>query len=202
MSRQSLRPLGHREYLSDNRRASELVNMVLDDELELQPGYQRGKVWTTSQRINLVRSWLLGIPVPSIVLNDRRDWQRVGGRIVCVDGRQRIETAVAWFKGSLAVPATWFSPETIVDTFETPDGLYVKHVGLTKKEQARVAEIAVFPVIQAKATSPTEEAYLHVLLNTAGTPRDRYDLDRAERFLRNDEPPRLGPPASEGPGSR
>lgn len=38
---------------------------------DLGPEYQRGSVWTLEQRRNLIRSLIMGLPIGSIVLNDR-----------------------------------------------------------------------------------------------------------------------------------
>lgn len=41
------------------------------DHLLLSPPYQRGLVWGHKRKVNLIRSLLLGVPIPSIVVNDR-----------------------------------------------------------------------------------------------------------------------------------
>lgn len=77
--------------------------------LFLEPPYQRGDVWGTKRRVNLIRSILLGVPIPSLIINDRlhADWED-DFRIAVIDGKQRI-TALLMFIGSdLPVPAAWF----------------------------------------------------------------------------------------------
>jgi len=62
--------------------------------LELNPSYQRDVVWSNSDSQKLVDSVLRGIPLPSIILNKRRD-----SRIhEIVDGKQRL-TALLRFMG-------------------------------------------------------------------------------------------------------
>ena len=39
--------------------------------LLLSPPYQRGIVWGETRQRNLIKSILLGIPIPSIIINDR-----------------------------------------------------------------------------------------------------------------------------------
>ncbi|MEN0064200.1 MAG: DUF262 domain-containing protein [Myxococcota bacterium] len=62
--------------------------------LELNPSYQRDQVWSTSDSQKLIDSVLRGIPLPSIILN-----QRKSSRIhEIVDGKQRL-TALLRFIG-------------------------------------------------------------------------------------------------------
>lgn len=62
--------------------------------LELNPSYQRDVVWATSDSQKLLDSVLRGIPLPSIILNQRRQ-SRVQE---IVDGKQRL-TAILRFMG-------------------------------------------------------------------------------------------------------
>lgn len=62
--------LQHRSIQATARSMRDLVRHVEDGGLELNPPYQRGDVWTTEQRMNLVKSLLLGIPVAIAQLTD------------------------------------------------------------------------------------------------------------------------------------
>lgn len=64
------------------------------DGLELNPSYQRGVVWSDKESCELIDSVLRGIPLPSIILN-----QRAGDETLeIVDGKQRL-TAILRFIG-------------------------------------------------------------------------------------------------------
>lgn len=69
-------------------------DLVDEESLELNPSYQRDRVWSTSDSQKLVDSVLRGIPLPSIILNQRMDShdQEI------VDGKQRL-TAILRFMG-------------------------------------------------------------------------------------------------------
>lgn len=58
-------------------------------ELLLSPDYQRGDVWDSKQKSELVESILMGIPLPVIYLFETRE-----GKKQVVDGRQRIGTII------------------------------------------------------------------------------------------------------------
>lgn len=64
------------------------------DALELNPSYQRGNVWTDKESSELIDSVLRGIPLPSIILNQRKGDET----LEIVDGKQRL-TAILRFIG-------------------------------------------------------------------------------------------------------
>lgn len=75
--------------------------------LEMNPPYQRGDVWGKTRRRNLIKSILLGIPIPSVVVNDRFSASN-GEEIAVIDGKQRITSILQFMDGTLTVPGAWF----------------------------------------------------------------------------------------------
>lgn len=73
----------------------ELINLYEDGELEIHPEFQRVYRWTDEQKSKLIESILLGIPLPSIFIAQRKD-----GVWDVVDGLQRISTILS-FMGKL-----------------------------------------------------------------------------------------------------
>lgn len=65
----------------------ELLNLYRDDELDIHPEFQRFFRWSDSQKSRFIESLLLGIPVPSIFVNQRHD-----GVWDVIDGLQRLST--------------------------------------------------------------------------------------------------------------
>jgi hypothetical protein len=65
----------------------ELVNLYRDGELDIHPEFQRFFRWKITQRTKLIESILLGIPIPSIFVSQRKD-----GVWDVVDGLQRLST--------------------------------------------------------------------------------------------------------------
>jgi hypothetical protein len=107
--------------------------------LELNPSYQRGNVWTDKESSELIDSVLRGIPLPSIILNQREGDET----LEIVDGKQRL-TAILRFIGAHP-DATKFvaamKAETGVDV-ELFHNSYTKwrkqvrkHRGLTTEEE-------------------------------------------------------------------
>jgi Protein of unknown function DUF262 len=65
----------------------ELVNLYRDGDLQINPAFQRFYRWKESQKIKLIESIFLGIPLPSIFVAQRED-----GVWDLVDGLQRVST--------------------------------------------------------------------------------------------------------------
>jgi len=78
-----------KEYRTDNYPMSigELISMYSNNEMVINPEFQRYFRWTNMQRTKLIESFLLGIPVPAIFTFQRKD-----GKWEVVDGLQRIST--------------------------------------------------------------------------------------------------------------
>lgn len=191
MSRQTAEPLPDYRLSASNRTASEIAGTMLEH-LELDPPYQRGTVWTEDQRIALVKSWVMGVPVPAVVFNNRdtQAWRNHEGDAVhqgnaptwaVVDGKQRILTACAWFHGILAVPASWFPDDRVEHAQSTTDGPYVTYEGLTRPGQRFMNNGSMLPVIEAKLPSLRDEAALYLLVNGGGTAQTAGDMQRAAR---------------------
>ena len=65
----------------------QLVDMVAEKAINIAPSYQRHFVWDIKRQSQLVESFLLGIPVPSLFMatNDDATWE-------VIDGLQRLTT--------------------------------------------------------------------------------------------------------------
>lgn len=65
----------------------ELINLYRDDELQINPAYQRLFRWDSTRKTRLVESIFLGLPLPPIFVYQRNDgvWE-------LIDGLQRVST--------------------------------------------------------------------------------------------------------------
>ena len=81
----------------DNGQSSpcEIASLNENDELIIRPAYQRLFRWSHSQRVKLIESILLGIPLPPIFV-----FQESDGKWELVDGLQRVSTMLQ-FMGKL-----------------------------------------------------------------------------------------------------
>jgi hypothetical protein len=189
MTRQTSAPIERLHLENTYRSARELIRMMDDGLMTADLPYQRGDVWAADQRIALIRSWLSGTPIPSIIINDRYTgtWADANGAMpvdepgyAVIDGRQRLETARLWYAGKFAVPASWFLAEDVEVSEDTDDGPYVRYNGLTAPAQRDFAmNKALFPFAAAKVGTVRDEAEIYLRVNGAGTPQTDEDMERA-----------------------
>ncbi len=64
-----------------------VVDMINDEDLELAPPFQRKQVWGPLQKVRLIESILLRIPLPAFYFSASQD-----GKFQVVDGLQRLST--------------------------------------------------------------------------------------------------------------
>jgi hypothetical protein len=171
----------------------ELSSIAWEGELLLDPPYQRGDVWTLDQRVNLIRSLLLGVPIASIVLNRRGSNSRWEGSsadayYATIDGRQRITTAMMWWKGEFAIPSEWLREEFFEAnrSYEST----VTYPELCRAGQLFMKRGFVIPVAEAALPTVAAEAEVYGLINAAGTQQTEEDLSRARQVQNS-----LGRPA-------
>jgi hypothetical protein len=193
MTRQTAEPLEHLSLNSADRQAREIARSFSESfGLDLNPPYQRGRVWNEDQKIALIRSWLTGTPTGVVIFNDRStpEWKAGNGydpvdrdepMYACIDGQQRISTAQSWFAGELAVPASWFDPADVETTEDTEDGPYIRWSGLTLPRQRHFANRAHLTVATARVATVQEEAAIYLLVNGGGTPQTDIDMANAQR---------------------
>jgi hypothetical protein len=154
-------------------------------ELDLDPPYQRGDVWSDEQRVSLIKSLLQGLPIGVIFLNSRDIMEPV--RVV--DGKQRILAIRAFLEGSLAVPREWFSDEnerpTGPDILSTTKAGSALVTGLDLTDSGRLSFELNHPVAVYETSLKTEaqEAELYLRINYGGVAHTEADLVRATESL-------------------
>lgn len=182
-------PLVHRSIGAQGRSVGELVHMVQDGTLLVDTSYQRGDVWTTPQRVNLLKSLLLGIPVPAIIVNLRGDlqpWRDLYPdsevHYALVDGKQRLTTLRLWMEGKLRVPAEWFDDERIAWASVPIGAMNITFDMLTLPAQ-RGFKRMVMPFAVARLPTLAEEVEVYLLINREGVEHTEAELAHAQSVL-------------------
>lgn len=71
-----------------------IVRQVAQGNIDLDPAFQRRNAWRDSRRSRLIESFVMGFPVPQIVLAEN---PRKRGTFVVIDGKQRLLTITGFF---------------------------------------------------------------------------------------------------------
>ena len=79
--------------------AGELIRLYENNEIVIQPAFQRMFRWSDAQQSRLIESMLLGLPVPPIVLFQRQD-----GVLELIDGLQRVSSLIRFMTGKTPGP--------------------------------------------------------------------------------------------------
>ncbi|EKT4486905.1 DUF262 domain-containing protein [Shewanella algae] len=141
----------------------ELMNMYSNDELVIDPEFQRLFRWDFAQRSRFIESILLGIPIPSIFVAEDTD-----GRWEIVDGLQRLSTILSYFGMLKHTPEKNGWALVAGDVVESLEGLQVADLPI--KYQLNIKR-SVCRIEVVKWDSNYDMRYeLFNRLNTGGSP--------------------------------
>lgn len=147
---------------------------------DMDQPYQRGLVWGQRRKVNLIKSMLMGVPIPAIVLNDRfhagfkhpgydqnRNWA-----YAIVDGKQRISAILGFMNNEFMAPAQWWDKDS-------------KNKGLLwwaelSKPNQRFFRNTPLPVANGQFTTLAQEEELFNLINFGGLAKGEVDDDTDE----------------------
>lgn len=133
-----------------------------DRQLMLDAPYQRGDVWGPIRQRNLIKSLLQGIPIPSLIVNDRSRTSNEFA-IAVIDGKQRITAILKFLDSQLDVPGEWF---------DLPGERYL-FCELPRAQQRLFENIAV--AVSEGCVPREEEAEIFELVNYGGVPQGQSD---------------------------
>ena len=83
---------------TESKTAYEVVRRMNDNRFILDPDFQRDFIWPTDKQSKLIESALMRIPLPVFYLAERRD-----GKVIVVDGLQRLTTFQRFLGGDLVL---------------------------------------------------------------------------------------------------
>ncbi|TXF97427.1 DUF262 domain-containing protein [Massilia arenae] len=163
----------------------EVVNMYKDDELQIDPEFQRLFRWESVQKSRLIESILLGIPLPPIFVFEAENtkWE-------LIDGLQRISTILE-FMGLLKDPATGVAiPSSLQATKYLPSLNNVvwekndliedlpldQQIPLDKAYQLAIRRARIGVEILKRPSDNNTKFDLFQRLNAAGTPANAQEL--------------------------
>jgi hypothetical protein len=104
----------------------EFVGHAREDELDLNPPYQREYIWSNPDSQKLIESILRGIPLPSIILATVAD----SDKLQIVDGKQRL-TSILRFVGAHPAAMSFAKEKDDVDLFQKNFRQFAKKHALT-----------------------------------------------------------------------
>jgi Protein of unknown function DUF262/Methylase-associated X1 len=82
----------------DKLQVIQIFNLVEKGRLDIRPPWQRKDVWSLKRKRELIKSLILGIPLPSIILHNK------GGRHSIIDGKQRLTAIIQFLRNEWKLP--------------------------------------------------------------------------------------------------
>ncbi len=132
-----------------------LVNRIKNEDMDLQPDFQRGEIWTKQKKQKLIDSILRGWKIPPIHVIHNHDT----AVDEVLDGQQRLVTIRDFFNNEISIDGN-IQPEDA--RMKGLDGLYYKD--LPKDMQRRLRQYSIV-VIRLTEYNPEEPAELFYRLN-------------------------------------
>lgn len=152
-----------------NRPLDVLLHWHKEGYLNLDPPYQRGEVWGFTRKKNFIKSLCQGVPVASLIINDRTRSEKWGymnqGFLAVIDGKQRTIAILDFLNSVFAVPGEWFNEEHELVFFNQLSN--AKQRGF-KNQPIGVAE--------GSLESLDQEAEVFDLVNFGGIPQGESDI--------------------------
>ena len=164
----------------------ELISIYRDGELDIHPEFQRFYRWSEEQKSRFVESILLGIPIPSIFVSQRKD-----GVWDVIDGLQRLST-IFQLIGELEDPdgekypmltlkATKYLPSLKGKKWDDDDPNV--SIGGVNRRIIRRAKMDVKIILRESSESGKYEMFQR--LNTGGTRLSEQELRNAIMLMIN-----------------
>lgn len=91
-------PLDELAIRDERRTTSDVIRRIKNERFVLDPDFQRGFVWDKDKQSRLIESILLRIPLPVFYVAEDDE-----GRLIVVDGRQRLTTLLHFLDNELAL---------------------------------------------------------------------------------------------------
>ncbi|HIF9381340.1 TPA: DUF262 domain-containing protein [Photobacterium damselae] len=137
----------------------ELINLYRDDELRLDPAFQRLFRWKDAQKTKLIESILIGIPIPEIFVAQKND-----GTWHVVDGVQRLST-ILQVTGYLKDSENF--KMTTCKYIPSLEGMYWKDLPIETQREFRRTKLKINIILTQNSDEAQYELFQR--LNTGGT---------------------------------
>ncbi len=157
-----------------------IVSQMARGNIDLSPYYQRREAWTDGRKSKYIESLFLGLPVPQIVLAERKD-QR--GSYIVIDGKQRL---LSLRKFSVEPDSEEVEPFRLSELKQLPElnGLSWSEIKANPiyENHVRVYENQPIRTVVVRDYGNDEFLYLLFLrLNTGSVPLSTQELRQALR---------------------
>jgi hypothetical protein len=148
-------------FQAETKSVRALMLEVEDEELDIAPSWQRGDVWNEPKKRNLIKSLLVGIPLPSlIVFNEKNSKSSI------LDGKQRMTAISQFMNGAFTLKS--FKEDKQLDGFKLKECQDKAFIQLPDAAQRKIRQTLI-PVTNLKNLDSDQVYVIFELYNTSGT---------------------------------
>ena len=147
---------------------SSLFRRIEEGDVNLDPEYQRGHVWTPEQQARFMGHVLEGGALPPIIMRRHSSWSEKPDEVL--DGKQRLTALAAWMRGDVDAELTDGSTLNINDLSERDRRLFTSLSG------------PHFSIYYGH-WSDAETLRIYIKLNRGGTVHTDEEIDRVRDML-------------------
>lgn len=152
------------DIYTQNFTVQSIYKKVTYEEIELNPDFQRSKVWSSKQKTLLIESLLINIPIPAFYIDARLSW-----KWNVIDGLQRLSTIIDFINNEFSLSNDLEYLELKGKKFETLDRRYQRRI-----EDYELAFNMIRP------NTPVAVAFnIFTRINTLGTPLSAQEIRHA-----------------------
>jgi len=152
------------DILNEPEYVDRLVKKFDNEELILNPDFQRNEVWKIKQKSRLIESILIKIPIPSFYIDARDE-----SKWIVIDGLQRLSTIIKYIKDDFSLKDLEFLKELEGKKFSE----------LERNFQRRIEDFKL-TLYLIRPNTPEEIALnIFVRINTLGEPLSPQELRHA-----------------------
>ena len=166
------------------------LKQVIDDidnsDIDLAPDFQRDKVWKPRQKVRLIESVLLRIPLPAFYFS-----ADTKGRLSVVDGVQRLSTIHAFVNGKFGLATSDLEYLKVSDLRETAGVSEVcNYADLSPQWRRRLAQTQITANVIDPQTPEQVKFDIFKRINTGGSPLSSQEIrhsmmrDRCRNLLK------------------
>jgi hypothetical protein len=144
-----------------------LMDMIIEEELILDPDYQRNYRWDNSKASRFIESIILNIPVPVIYLAEEPD-----GKFSVIDGQQRLTSLFRFIKANEVkeLEAQQDIDQLILEDLQFRADINGKrYVDLSREERSTISKRPIRCIVVLNESDATLKFEVFERLNTGST---------------------------------
>ena len=146
-----------------------LLEGIEEEEIDFPLWQRKGDAWSLTKKRNLIRSMLVGIPLPTMIMHQRSD-----GVMEVIDGRQRLTALQSFMNDEFKTASFKNTDQPMTAATATPHGFDLQ--AYSSKKFSEISDVSITDAngVQKKIKRHIEQAQVPLLIFDNLTPQQLY----------------------------